>query len=65
MEKPSLAEAGLLEEPVAALRARLAQLLEDWPDHPILSQLVALCDRLTGAPRTPHRAAALSQELCT
>ncbi len=54
MEKPSLAEAGLMEEPVQALRARLEQLMADWPDHPILCQLLVLCDRLVGAPLHPR-----------
>ncbi len=48
MEKACVAEAGLLDEPVRALVARLRQLLEDWPEHPILTQLLNLCDRLTG-----------------
>ena len=59
MEKPSLAEAGLMEEPVQALRARLAQLLADWPDHPILAQLLVLCDRLLGDHHTPFYSACL------
>ena len=49
MEAPAPAEAGLLEAPVQALEDRLQQLLADWPEHPILSQLAALCQRLTGA----------------
>ncbi len=61
MEKPSVAEAGLMEEPVQALRARLSQLLEDWPEHPILSQLLILCDRLLGARLVPLR---LPSDLC-
>lgn len=48
MEKQSVPEAGLLDEPVRALTERLRQLLEDWPEHPILTQLLNLCDRLTG-----------------
>lgn len=51
MEAPSLAEAGLLEEPVQALAARLQELLDEWPEHPILSQLLLLCERLTGEQR--------------
>ena len=41
-------EAALLQAPVSALRARLAQLLLEWPEHPVLLQLHAICDRLTG-----------------
>lgn len=63
MEKPSLAEAGLMEEPVQALHARLAQLLADWPEHPILSKLLALCDRLLGAPHCPPISAAACSSL--
>jgi hypothetical protein len=48
MEKASVAEAGLLDEPVQLLRERLMQLLDEWPEHPILTQLVNLCNRLTG-----------------
>ena len=56
MEKASVAEASLMEEPVQALRARLNQLLDDWPEHPILSQLLILCDRLLGALLVPAAA---------
>jgi hypothetical protein len=48
MEAPSPVEAALLQEPVQALAARLGQLLAEWPEHPILSQLLSLSARLTG-----------------
>lgn len=54
MEAPAPAEAGLLEAPVQALEDRLQQLLADWPEHPILSQLATLCQRLTGAIARGH-----------
>lgn len=41
-------ETGLLAAPVRRVTARLAELLEEWPEHPILSQLAAICGRLTG-----------------
>ena len=49
MQMPSPAEADLLQAPLAALQARLASLLADWPDHPVLSQLHAIAERLLGA----------------
>jgi hypothetical protein len=43
-------EAALLAGPVCSLKARLEQLLVEWPEHPVLVQLSAICDRLTGMP---------------
>jgi len=43
-------EAALLAGPVCGLKARLEQLLVEWPEHPVLVQLSAICDRLTGMP---------------
>lgn len=39
-----------MESPVAGMRARLAGLLAEWPEHPVLLQLDALCARLLGMP---------------
>ena len=47
-------EAGLLEEPLQAMQERLTQLLADWPENPILMQLLALCHRLAGNSRPIH-----------
>ena len=44
-------EAVLLQGPVRGVRARLAELLAEWPDHPLLTQLAAIADRLLGEPR--------------
>ena len=41
-------EAVLLQGPVRGVRARLAELLAEWPDHPLLTQLAAIADRLLG-----------------
>ena len=41
-------EVGLLDDPIQAMQARLQQLLVDWPENPILTQLLVLCQRLTG-----------------
>ena len=49
MQAPAPAEAASLQAPLAALRARLAALLADWPGHPVLSQLDAITKRLLGA----------------
>ena len=38
----------LLQGPVRGVRARLAELLAEWPDHPLLTQLAAIADRLLG-----------------
>ncbi len=57
MQQAAPAEAALLQAPLAALRGRLAGLLADWPDHPVLSQLDAVAARLLGAPYpSPNRA---------
>lgn len=48
IQQACVEEAALLQGPVAALRARLAHLLQEWPEHPVLVQLLAICDRLTG-----------------
>ena len=50
LQGPVVEEAALLAAPVRAVAARLAQLLADWPEHPILEQLAAICGRLLGAP---------------
>ncbi len=37
---------------MAAVLARVQQLLAEWPEHPILSQLAAICDRMLAFPAT-------------
>ena len=46
-------EVGLLDDPIQAMQTRLQQLLADWPENPILTQLLVLCQRLTGKHRSP------------
>ena len=48
IQQACVEEAALLQGPVSALRVRLAQLLLEWPEHPVLLLLHAICDRLTG-----------------
>jgi hypothetical protein len=48
IQGPVVEEAVLLQGPVRGMRGRLAQLLLDWPDHPLLLQLDAICERLLG-----------------
>jgi hypothetical protein len=56
IQKPAVSEAVLLQAPVRAVSSRLAALLQEWPDHPLLLQLAALCSRLLGA-RIAHQSA--------
>ena len=49
MQARAGAEALLLGPPLSTLQGRLAELLHDWPDHPILMQLDALTSRILGA----------------
>jgi hypothetical protein len=43
-------EMALLQEPVTAAKLRLAELLDEWPEHPILSQLHTIASRLLTLP---------------
>ena len=43
-------EMALLVPPVATARRRLAELLEEWPEHPLLTQLAQICDRMLSLP---------------
>ena len=54
IQKPCIEELALLQAPVTALRRRLTQLLSEWPEHPVLLQLVAICGRLTGLSFSMH-----------
>ncbi len=48
LQGPVVEEAVLLQGPVRGVRARLTELLAEWPDHPLLTQLAAIADRLLG-----------------
>lgn len=50
IQGPVVEETVLLQGPVRGMRGRLAQLLLEWSDHPLLLQLDAICERLLGAP---------------
>ncbi len=57
-------EAVLAQRPLQALRARLAQLLEEWPDHPVLAQLDAVAGRALAMPvASPLKAVLAGLEL--
>ena len=43
-------ETALVQAPLEALLARLDELLEEWPDHPLLGQLRAICCRAMALP---------------
>jgi midasin len=43
-------EMALVVAPVAATRAKITALLVEWPDHPLLSQLAEICDRVLQLP---------------
>eukprot|EP00850_Spirogloea_muscicola_P002909 SM000011S19087 [mRNA] locus=s11:783175:828718:+ [translate_table: standard] len=44
------AELSLILKPLAALLQRVGSLLDEWPEHPILMQLVAISERVLGLP---------------
>ena len=54
VQETQLAEMGLLEEPVFSMGQRVANLLAEWPDNPLLMQLKAICQRLLGMPLAPY-----------
>lgn len=65
LQGPVVSEAALLGAPVQGVTKRLGELLAEWPEHPILSQLQAICARLLGATRSnrgqTHSRSMLSQ----
>ncbi|KAL0028971.1 hypothetical protein WJX77_009058 [Trebouxia sp. C0004] len=64
IQQACVEEAALLAGPVCSLKARLEQLLVEWPEHPVLVQLSAICDRLTGlSVQSPLKAALTGLEL--
>lgn len=61
---PCVAELALLHEPVGAVSRRVASLLADYPDHPVLQQLAAIATRLLGLSlHTPIKTALTGLEL--
>ena len=43
-------ETSLVVAPVEATRAKILTLLDEWPDHPLLAQLLEICDRVLALP---------------
>ncbi|KAF6262490.1 hypothetical protein COO60DRAFT_1699221 [Scenedesmus sp. NREL 46B-D3] len=52
MQQPFPEEACLMQQPLSVMSHRLIQLLEEWPEHPLLLQLLAIVERLLGLPLT-------------
>ncbi|GAB4814208.1 hypothetical protein N2152v2_001254 [Parachlorella kessleri] len=52
VQSACIEEAVLVQKPLAAVQARLGQLLEEWPDHPVLEQLSAIAARVLALPVT-------------
>lgn len=48
--KPCLREAVLIQDPLEGLKKRIAYLLEEWPENPILLQLDMLLERVLEMP---------------
>ena len=48
VQRPMPGEVALLQDPVTALRRRITELLQEWPEHPILAQLLTVSIRLLG-----------------
>ena len=65
VQASSTPELELLIPPVQALQARLAELLEEWPDNPLLEQLKAICSRLLGMPLTEACMPSQTSKLCS
>jgi len=45
-------EAVLVQGPLEGIRARIGNLLDEWPDHPVLTQLDAIATRILSMPTT-------------
>lgn len=50
MQQPAVQEVSLAQGPVMAVVGRLRALLADWPDNPLLLQLLAIAERLLSLP---------------
>eukprot|EP00890_Picochlorum_soloecismus_P003681 jgi/Picsp_1/4313/NSC_01821-R1_type a von willebrand factor domain-containing protein len=44
-------EVNLLREPLESMQKRLFELLHNWPDHPILEQLLKICNKILDLPQ--------------
>jgi midasin len=60
LQRPFVEETALMQGPVSAVAARCAGLLEEWPEHPLLTQLTAICERLLALPVTAPLKTALT-----
>lgn len=47
IQRPCPEEALLVREPLQAMETRLLQLLQEWPEHVLLTQLLQICRRIT------------------
>lgn len=65
LQGPVVEEAALLAAPMLGVRDRLAALLGEWPGHPILAQLTAICDRLLGERCTASEHSVASGNMCS
>lgn len=54
VQQPCIGELQLLISPLKALQTRLRQLMDEWPENPLLEQLTAICGRLAGALISRH-----------
>ena len=52
----AVGETALLVGPLLAVQRRLQELLVDWPEHPLLDQLLAICHRIQGGSPLTHTA---------
>ena len=52
VQQPCTDELELLIAPITALLNRLRELLDQWPENPLLEQLTAICNRLLGMRHT-------------
>lgn len=64
MQEPCVEETALVQAPLRKLMERLRVLLDEWPDHPILAQLAAICSRVLNFPlSSPVKAVLTGLEL--
>ena len=49
---PNLREVQLVQAPLHALSTRLSELLQEWPEHPVLIQIIDICKRILHFPAT-------------
>lgn len=64
MQRAVVEEAVLVRQPLVQLLARMRELLEEWPDHPVLTQLSAIAQRVLEMPmKSPLKALQIGIEL--